>query len=307
MIIAASNAAFAQTKITNVKSDKHVHVAGTKVFLIPPEGFESAATFQGFQHIEFGASILVAEIPGPYDEVTQGFTIQGLNSKGMILRKREDFIINGYDGFLLTTEQTANDITYTKYILAFGDPSITYIINGMFPKNGTDLSGVIQKSMLSVVYESKLTIDPLGDVSFSIDTKNTKLKFAKNVTNTLVYTVDGKVPTKSDDKTTLIVGQLLGTILITDKKPMAIERIRKMSIDDLTFDENGVREITIDGISGYEIIAHGISRTLGVKELVYQVMLFTDNGYYIFLGTASSDFEKNLELFRNITQTFKRK
>jgi len=50
------------------------------IFSNPPEGFEPAATFQGFQ---------------PYDKVTQGFTIQGLKLKGVIPRKKEDFIIVG--------------------------------------------------------------------------------------------------------------------------------------------------------------------------------------------------------------------
>jgi len=72
-------------------------------------------------------------------------------------------------------------------------------------------------------------------------------------------------------------------------------------------DENKINEIEIDGISGYEIVGEGLDKTNGTRELVYQVMLFTDDGYYIMVGTTKNDFEQNLELFKKVAKTLKRK
>lgn len=63
----------------------------------------------------------------------------------------------------------------------------------------------------------------------------------------------------------------------------------------------------LQGMSGYEIVGEGITKSSGRKELVYQVMLFTDNGYYIILGTTGSDFDQNLELFKKVARTLKRR
>ncbi|NBP70438.1 MAG: hypothetical protein EBU52_17100 [Cytophagia bacterium] len=121
------------------------------------------------------------------------------------------------------------------------------------------------------------------------------------------YTIDGKVPTESSDKTTFIVGISIANVQTVDKKLTAITRIKRMPYNDLKVDENKINEIEIDGIYGYEIVGEGLDKANGTKELIYQVMLFTDNGYYIIVGTAKTDFQQNLELFKKVARTLKRK
>lgn len=298
---------FGQTEINNTKTEKHQQIIGTKFSLIPPTSFTPATNFQGFQQLNGGASILVMEIPGAFSETTKGFNQQGLKTQGVILKKKEDIQINGNKGLFLTTEQFAHGINYSKYILAFGNSKNTYIINGTFPKEINELDKDIRESMFSIIYESELVVDPLSASSFSIDTKNTKLKFGKNITGMLLYTVDGKVPTESNDKTSFIVGLSLANVQTVDKKLTALSRIKKMPYSNLKIDENKITEVEIDGISGYEIFGEGLDKPNGTKELVYQVMLFTDNGYYIIVGTTKSEFNLNLELFKKTARTFKRK
>lgn len=298
---------FGQSEINNIKSDNHNQIAGTKFFLIPPTGFIPATNFQGFQQMNSGASILVTEIPGPFIESTKGFNEQGLKTQGVVLKKKEEIKVNGTQGLFLTAEQFAYGTNYSKYILVFGDSKATYIVNGTYPKEVTELDKDIRESMLSVVYESALTVDPLSTVSFTVDTKNTKLKFGKSMTGMLLYTVDGEVPTESTDKTSFIVGLSLANVQTVDKKLTAINRMKRMPYSDLKIDENKIQEIEIDRISGYEIVGEGIGKFDGTKELVYQVMLFTDNGYYIIVGIAKNDFEQNLELFKKVARTLKRK
>ncbi len=298
---------FGQGEINSTKTDKHKQIAGTKFFLVPPAGFINATNFQGFQQMNSGASILVVEIPGPFSESTKGFNEQGLKTQGVILKKKEAIKVNGNQGFFITTEQFAYGTNYSKYILVFGDTKATYMVNGTFPKEVTELDKDIRESMLSVVYESGLTVDPLSTVSFTVNTENTKLKFGNSMSGMLLYTVDGKVPTESSDKTSFIVGLSLANVQTVDKKLTAITSIKRMPYTDLKIDEKKILEIAIDGISGYEIVSEGLDNSDGTKELVYQVMLFTDNGYYIIIGTTKNDFEQNLELFKKVARTFKRK
>lgn len=301
------NSTFGQKEINNTKTDKHQQVIGTKFFIIPPTGFVNATSFQGFQQPNSGSSILVMEIPGPFSESTKGFNEQGLKTQGVVLKKEEEIKINGNQGLFLTAEQFAYNTNFSKYILLFGDSKTTYMINGTFPKEVNDLDVDILESMFSVIYESGLTVDPLSSSQFTVDTENTKLKLGKNMTGMLLYTVDGKVPTESKDKTSFIVGLSLANVPTIDKKMTSINRLKKLPYTDLKIDDNKISEIQIDSISGYEIIAEGLNKTDGVKEQIYQIMLFTENGYYIMVGTAKSEFETNLNLFKKVARTLKRK
>ncbi|MCZ8356243.1 MAG: hypothetical protein O9340_16000 [Cyclobacteriaceae bacterium] len=298
---------FGQGEINNTKTDKHKQIAGTKFFLVPPTDFIPATSFQGYQQLYSGASILVMELPGPFSESTKGFNEQGLKTQGVILKKKEQIKVNGNQGLFLTTEQFAYGTNYSKYILVFGDSKATYMINGIFPKEVTELEKDIREAMFSIVYDSTLSVDPLSAISFTVDIENTKLKFGKSMTGMLLYTVDGKVPTESNDKTTFIVGLSLANVQTIDKKLTAITRLKRMPYTDIKIDENKINEIEIDGINGYEIVGEGLDKSNRTKEFIYQVMLFTDNGYYIMVGTAKSDFEQNLELFKKVARTLKRK
>lgn len=180
------------------------------------------------------------------------------------------------------------------------------MINGTFPKEVTSLEKDIRESMFSVVYESDLTVDPVSTVSFTVDTENTKLKFGKSISGMLLYTVDGKVPTESSDKTSFMVGLSIANVRTVDKKLTAITRFERMPYSNLRVDESKIGEVEIDGISGYEIVGEGLNKRKGTKEFVYQVMLFSEDGYYIMVGTTDANFEQNLELFKKISRTLKR-
>lgn len=296
-----------QVEINNTITDKHVRIDGTKSFLIPPKGFVGATDFQGFQELNSGSSILVAEMPGPYSESINGFDEQGLLAQGIVLKRKDEIMINGNQGFLLTTEQTAFGTDYLKYILVFGDANATYLISGMSPKDIAEYSIAIRESILSFAHDPELIVDPLATVPFSVDTENTKLVFGKNLTGMLLFTVDGKVPTESTDKTSFVVGRSLGNVQAVDQKLTALNRVNKMPYTDLKIDESQIKEITIDGVSGYEIAGEALDKPNGTKMLVYQVMLFTDNGYYILVGTSKSDYQENLVLFKKVARTFQRK
>lgn len=192
-------------------------------------------------------------------------------------------------------------------MLAFGADSNVVMINGTFRKDsGTQMGEDIQKSLFSVVYESNKIVDPLENVGFEVNVVGTKLKFAKSISNSLVYTVDGKVPTESDDKCNMVVASSIGQTIIEDKVQYSVNRLQKIpTIQGIEVQK--MNNITIDNLQGTEIIAYGTDKKKGEREMVYQVMLFTDRSYYLIIGTSRDDFEENLLIFKKISLTFKRK
>lgn len=155
-------------------------------------------------------------------------------------------------------------------------------------------------------YDADLTVNPLSTAPFTIVTEGTKLKFAKSMAGALLFTTDGKVPTESTDKTSFMAALSISNVQAADKRLTAMMRMRKLPYTNLKFDQDKINEIEIGGIPGYEIAGEGLNNH-GIKELIYQVMLFADNGYYLLVGTAQNDFEQNLALFKTVAGTFKKK
>lgn len=293
--------------IRNIKTSRHVQIPGTSFFIIPPPGFIQASHFHGFQQPETGSSILVAEIPGPFSESSKGFTDEGFRTQGVVLKNKEGLLVNGLTGLLLTLEQTANGIVFTKYVLAFGDNKATTMVNGAFPKEMTRLGVQILTSLRSIVKDTEPNVDVEASSPFTIDTRGTKMNIGGSISGTLMYTVDGKVPTQSSDKTSFMVGHSLAIPASPDKKQVALHRMRTLPFSNMEIAETNVSEILIDGLSGYEIIGVGFSKTNGTEAAVYQVMLFTDSGYYILLGIAEADRTQNLAMFKKLARSFTRK
>jgi hypothetical protein len=292
----------AQTKISNGLTSEYVNIPGTKISLIPPSGFVKATNFLGLQHDPSGSSIMIIEIPGPFLEATKGFTKEGLFSQGVVLKDIERFIINSLPAILITGQQNAHGVSYTKYIFSFGTGNETVMINGTFPQNLVNMGSDIRKSVLSAYFDTNKKIDPFETVDFEIKPEKANLKFAKSVMNSLVFNRDGNMPSQSADKTSFIVAKAFSNVTIVDKKQFSINRLKQTPyiVEQIETTE----DIKIGGLSGYEIIALCKDKSTNTPIKVLQVILFRDSLYYILFGSTSENYETNIRQLKQIALTF---
>ena len=282
------------------QTEKLTKVLGTKCSIIPPSGFVAATTFSGFQNAETGASIMINEIPAPYQSLVDGFTAEALKSKGMTLIKKQTIDFNGSKATLINLTQPANGTTYLKQMLVFGDTKGTVLVNGIYPEASKDLEPQIKDALLSTVYNSSQNDNPLEAAAFTIDIRDTEFKLIKYMSGSLLYSTDGKIPT---EKPTLIVGNSIAKVLSQNQKKYSEERLKKLPRGELNIIKE-INDITIDNLKGFEIVANGKTKD-DKAELVYQVMLFNEKGdYYIIVGQTKDDFNKYLEIFKRIGKTF---
>jgi hypothetical protein len=68
-------------------------------------------------------------------------------------------------------------------------------------------------------------------------------------------------------------------------------------------DSISVKDITIDNLKGIELWAY----TKDTRKLKYQVILHEGNHYFIMVGTASHNQPANLDTFRSLSRTFRRR
>ncbi|HMF73861.1 MAG TPA: hypothetical protein VK616_20410 [Flavitalea sp.] len=294
-----------QTVTNNVLTSEHQNIFGTKISLIPPKGFIKATNFLGLQQAQSGSTIMVLDIPGPFSETSKGLTKEGFFSQGIEVNEIEKLTLNNLPAILVTGEQNAQGNVYTKYVLCFGTDSETIMINGVFPNNLKEIGKDMKYSILTCYYDANKKINPFDVVDYEVNVSKSKLIFAKSMSNSLIFTADGIIPTKSSDKTSLIIAKSFSKTNVEDRKLFALNRLKQLP-SQITKTEN-INEITIDGISGFEIVATGKDRKNGEEQKIYQVILFSDSLYYIFLGSTNNDFDNNINELKKVVKTFKRK
>ncbi len=290
-----------------LSSQEYTAVQGTKISLIKPDGFTVAVNFSGFQQLDTGASILVTEIPGSYSQITAGFTAENLKTRGMTLLSKEDVTIDGYSGQLLKVTQVANSTTYLKWIAVFGDETEIILITATLPQQlEKSLSQRLQKSVLSAKWQKNRAVDPFADLNFAIENPPS-LKFTQRVINILLYTKDGVIPVKTPEAPFVVVGQSLKKVLVSNPKQFSETRLTQtVQIRDLSI-ESG-REIRINGLKGYEIVATAKDENTDTPLVVYQVMLFHEQDYYILQGRVGANLrEEYLDDFQRMAMSFKKK
>jgi hypothetical protein len=306
LILILLTACAGQKKIENTLTNEYQNIKGTKVSLIPPKGFIDGINFLGLQQSESSSSIMVSDFPGPYSEVFKALTKEKMLSQGVEVKAIENLTINGFPAIFLTGTQNAHGYIYTKYILMFGIEQETIILSANFPENLKTIGREIKKSILTVFYDKNKKLDPFASIDYSIDVSKTKLKFAKNMSNSLIYTVDGQIPTASTDKTDLIIAKSFYEITQEDKKLFSINRLKQVSTVEVEEIEY-VEEITIDGIKGYEIFARAKNKKTKETANVYQVILFSDKLYYILFFFSYDDTDNSINDIKKAILTFKRK
>ncbi len=305
LFLLSLSSAFAEKDIINKLTPNHTAISGTKISLIPPKGFTKASNFLGLQQEGSGSSILIVQLPGPFSQVSKGFTKEEIASKGIETSTIENLTFNMLPAMFISGSQNANGAVFTRYILVFGTEQETIMINGTFPKKLTATGKEIKKSILTAYYESNRKVDPLSTVDFVIDPNVANLKFASSMMSSLIYTRDGSFPPKIDDKSSLIIGRSMSAVKVDHRRQYALDRLRKFPLENIKIDT--MTEVTINGISGYEITAEYKEQKADKPSKIEYVILYADQLYYVFLGTTNVDFDSNIVKFQKAIRTFRRK
>lgn len=287
----------------HAQKDNSIQVPGTHCKMIPPENFDAATSFSGFQQPSSGSSIMISELPTNYMELVNSFNKDALLKAGMILTNSDTIQHAGKPAYVYEITQNVNNEVYNKYILIFGNAKQTIMVNGIYPAKEKTIGESIIKSVNSIEYDEKISENGLDAVKFSVDPTGTSLLFSGYLSGALMYSTDGKMPTNNPDKTVFTAGSSVGNVNITDTKEFTISRL-----NSLPYGENNViksvEPVIINNLKGYEIVAEGID---GDKkaQLIYFTMLYPDNNsYYILVGMSGANFESNLKDFRKMAQTF---
>lgn len=287
-------------------AESQTQIKGTHVMLTAPSGFVVADRFPGFMSEETGSSLMVSELPAPFEEVTKDFNASGFKKQGMTLLTKEDLLLEAQKGFLISASQSARGIDFLKWMAVFGDEKTTCIITASFPKEAeADLSDVLKKAVLSARVTTG-TIDPLDAMTFRVSPMN-DMKIAKVFGNGILLSKGGVFPAKGIETPIMVAGASASKGLsIPDKKAFSEARLQKTStLKDVR--PRTTEPVAIDELDGFESVADATDAATGTAAIAYQVILFDADGYYSIQGIASEQEGKTqLPTFKQIARTFRK-
>lgn len=288
------------------KTENHQQIAGTNIFIIPPDLFEPSNNFRGFQNpLNQTSTIMTVEIPGAYSEVTKGFNSDMLKTRGMTLNTKKAVKVGESEGLLIELDQPAGGRVFSKHILVYGDTQSTTFINGVYPKDSLQLGQKIKESILTTLVDFELKSNPRKILDYTLDESASALKFKAVVGNGMIFNRDLKIPTESADKATLMTDKSVTKVEIEDKKLFCVSRLKKYPDDYSVIPDKEISEIELDGLKGFALFAKNNSKE---NEEMYQVILFDEKGgYYILVGTYIAGSESAVSDLKQLMHTFSRR
>lgn len=305
LLLSISLAGFGQ-ELPKEKSENHIQIEGTNIFMVPPISFESSSNFKGFQNPnDQTAMIMAMEIPGPYSEVSKGFNSEMMKKQGMELKTKKEIKVSEFNGLLIELDQSANGMVFSKQILIYGNEKSSTLINGVYLKDSLQLGEKIKQSVLTTFVDLETESNPREALNYSLNENKGSLKFKAVIGNGMLFNRDLKTPTESIDKATLLTDKSFTKVEIENKKLFCISRLKKYPDDYSVIPSKGINEIELDNLKGFKLFAKNNDKE---NEEMYQVILFDDNGgYYLFIGTYEIGSEQAISDIQNIIQTFERK
>lgn len=260
-----------------------VRVPGTRVQLIPPEGFRPSAQFHGFENEVSEASIGVTELPTPMDELRQG--LEG-----------EVIDIDGRPALLVEAEQVVFGGSITKVMVVIGDDQRSVVIVGTAPTE-SGLAEVLRNALLSARWTPD-EAPPNDDLPYRF-TECPPLRVATRMGHVVLLTEEGTV-----GLTAAATMMTIGVVPVDADRDLAevsadhlsslpgLEGVAATSAEDV---------VLASGVAAFEFVAEGLSAGDALPIRVYQLVARFGDQEVIAVGRASAErFDTMVAAFRAV-------
>jgi len=286
--------------IKNVKNAKHVNIPGTKLYMIPPANFKIATNFVGLQKDDNTGIQIYDLVDGSFYTNAATISREKFENKGAKVFDYSEFTINGYPAKYTYMQGNKSSKAYQ---LAFGDSTYSVMLMAIFPVDDEEASKQIKESLLSVVYDKNLKIDPIANATFKLDDNVSKFKFAKSSASLYLYSIGGINKPSYDNEPLVTVTQLpvVQSMTLISMSDEVISSLEKYGLTD-----KEIKNKSFDKINGYNAFESEVYGNMkGQKSLIYLLVVVSGQNALVIQGIAKSDFATNIEEFKKISHTLK--
>lgn len=286
--ILCSNVAFSQ-----IKTKDHINISRTKVFIIPPEGFETNPYIQGLQKNN-QMDINVFDVwGGNYYTIIDILKKSHFERTGASNITEKEIKVSGFPGKII---KMFVDDSKAIATVVFGDSTFYTMVQANYLKSDTQTENQIVNSLYSIYYDKSINIDPYKDAQFNVDVKNSRFLLYEYNFNFYCYTINGEyndpilsnpqiliVPSPAENDKSL---KLLTDIFISP-----------FQINSSNFEIKDQGSDFFGNLESYYIEAYG--EMDGKKNLFYCSALSNGKFNIIILANATRDFDSILPEFKS--------
>ncbi|MES2775907.1 MAG: hypothetical protein V4722_17155 [Bacteroidota bacterium] len=291
--------------IENAKTAAHVHVPGTRLYLIPPAGFTASKKYAGFQKENSnGDGIVVFDtIKENYFENYLTTFISRIEKSGGKILIQKPVIVQGYAGRFLTIKISHKLQTH---VLLFGSKKICVQLFAPFLSCCKQYSDEMLQSINTIWYDKQTVVHPYDTAGFSVNDRLSIYKYFAydSASNSFAFTLDGKRDSLDGSLPVVIISRL-PAFTETNAEEMALlsDKLIASKYQLVNLEKRNVVTQKINNATGYQVETYG--KMDGIHELVYQCIITDGRNTFLFRGISKTDLENSLWEFKKLAATFR--
>ena len=175
-------------EIKTTKLATQINIPGTRVFIVPPEGFRLSTTLPAIEKGNSGLVQTMDLVGGSFYTNAATFSKEKFEQRGIKVFEYKELKLNGFPAkfaFIQGDPQTK------VYNLVFGDSTFSTMVMGVFATNDTKTGEQVRQAILSIYYDKAKQVDPFATALFKLDDRRSTFKFAKFAASMYMYYIGG--------------------------------------------------------------------------------------------------------------------
>lgn len=286
--------------IKNTKTDKHINIPGTRLYMIPPPGFNVSSAFIGLQKGENAIINIYDLVGGNINTNAATFSQAEFERQGAKVFEFKEISVNNFPAKYI--QMQGNPVAKGQS-LVFGDTTFTTMIMTSYPANDEKTGNDIIQSLNTIYYDKNKKIDPFEAANFSIDDNASKFKFSQYAANVYVYTTGGVNSEEDKEAPVVLISQYPKEETMTGKSltDMMINQIQQKGI--AIHGRKNTFTGKINGYDAYQTELYG--QMQGDYSLLYYCVLIKGDKVITIQGSSKNNMAANLEEFKKMARAVK--
>ncbi len=268
--------------IQTKKTDNHVQITGTQIFVVVPSDYVFIKENLRFQkNMDQYVQFVVVPYSLKLDQKDSKFRKENFKIKGREITEIENVRLNDFSGIYLIAPSTRANMT--ELFFAFGDADFSVMVSGFCKENDMSAIKEIQEIFKSIYYDKSAFSESLVNKYFDFDLSVTNFKYATSITNFHIYNQTGIY----DDQDTLSASITTVSLPYLEKKD-ALDFISNSLKKQLNIGKVlATSQIEEDIVNDRFAYTYEITTSInGKKEIIREAIILGDSSSVFFSGCA---------------------
>jgi len=293
-------------KIQPSRSPNSQQFPGTRLFIVPPKGYQLVQQLIRFQKND-STFLQFYEITGSAFDVQKLKTKIEENKRSGRLAKeyyQKDLQFGPYHAIFIYGPD--NRPNREQIMLSFGDNNFVIMALGELTPGDTTARNELVSALLSTYVDTTIKVDSKILETYSLDVSGSEFKYVGNFSQSYFYNYRGKPLDNNDKFADQIIVSTLPAQDESTLKEWGKSMIKRYKINGIEIPNYKEREFMLNGNYAYEIEFDGSYK--GRPNSVYQIV--TTNGSTssaMLLGSAYNDRKNLINQIKQVATTLRLK